>query len=549
MKKLLRIAVSLVGLLAAIVLALYLLVLPRVVRAEVVKQVGAQWGDRVEVEAAHWDFGPSIEIRGLRLYRGERCVVEADRAVAVFPSSPPEGQPTEVRLYDVTAHVDLDELTGLRGAFPRIILERGEVVLRREGESLRIAVARASMDGDRADAGDVQLFWADRQVARVERLVREADAVRIEAVEALLELDAQGRWALEDFVRSLRGGEGLTVTVSDADVTISIPDVEPFRLQVARATPEEVVEAVLSQDDVELARAATVRREGDALFVDNAYARVELDAEGRWVLQDIVDRFEGRGRDFSLAVSNSRADVVLTNPEGLPYTVPVEDLSVKLQRRGQATELTSLVGRAFGGSVTAFGTMSPDDWRLQGNLKEVDLALAVAGTQYAQTDTRGRMSAFVEVLRGPVGAGWVRLHDARVWELPAFAGVLRELGLLAGKADEIEKAEGIYRIDRGHVYFTELKAVGTPVCLFGSGQMKLDGTELSADFIPRLGERELEDLPLIGAPTQALLDVAKGAAVQVRVRGTVRQVDVTTQPLPVVTDPIRDFFDWVGGED
>ena len=540
MKKLLRVGIVLVGLLAAIALGLYLIVLPRVVHDEVVTQVGATWGGRVELDSAHWDFGPSIEMRRLRLYRGEACVVEAGRAVAIFLASPPEGEPTEVRLYDVKVNVDLDDVAWLRGGgpLPKIVLERGEVVLRREGESLRIASSRATVDGDRIEVGDTRAYWGDRQVARIERIVREAGAIRVEVVEALLELDARGRWALEDFVRALRAGESVPVTVSDAGVTIVLPDVEPLRLEIARATPDEAIEAVLSQGDVEVARAASVRRDGSAFVVDDAYARVEFHAVGDFVA----------GRDFSLTVSNSRADVILSNPEGLPYTVPVEDLSLTLTREGATTELVHLAGRAFGGSVTAFGTMSPEYWRLQGNLKEMDLRQAVAGTQYARTDTRGRLSAFVEVLRGPVGAGWIRMHDARVWELPAFAGVIEELGLFAGATDEIEKAEGLYRIDHGRLYFTEIKAVGKPVSFYGSGQVKLDGTNLSADFIPRLGG-EVEDLPLIGAPTQALLDVAKGAAVQVRVRGTVRDVEVTTQPLPVVTDPIRDFFDWVGGED
>lgn len=542
MKKLLKIGAVLVGLLAAIALALYLVVLPRVVHAEVVKQVGAQWGDRVELEAAHWDFGPSIELRGLRLYRGEACVVEAGRAVLLFPASPPEGQPTEARLYDVKVNVDLGDIAWLEGGgpLPKIVLERGEVVLQREGESLRITSARGTIDGDRAEFADTQLFWTDRQVARIERLVREADAIRVETVEALLELDANGRWALEDFVRSLRGDRDGSVTVLDAGVTVALPELEPFRIEIARATPDELIDAVVTQGDVEIARAETVRRDGRAFAVDNAYVRLEVIPDGRLMFPD--------GVDFSLTVSNSRADVILSNPEGLPYAVPIEDLSLTLTREGATTELVRLSGRAFGGSVTAFGTMSPEYWRLQGNLKELDLAQAVAGTRYAQTATRGKLSAFVEVLQGPVGAGWVRAHDAHVWDLPAFKGVLDELGILAGAADDVDRAEGLYRIDHGHLYFTEMKAVGKPVSLYGAGQVKLDGTDLSADFIPRLGS-EVENLPLIGAPTQALLDVAKGAAVQVRVRGTMRQVEVTTQPLPVVTDPIQDFFDWVGGED
>ena len=118
MKKLLRVGIVLVGLLAAIALGLYLIVLPRVVHDEVVTQVGATWGGRVELDSAHWDFGPSIEMRRLRLYRGEACVVEAGRAVAIFLASPPEGEPTEVRLYDVKVNVDLDDVAWLRGGGP-----------------------------------------------------------------------------------------------------------------------------------------------------------------------------------------------------------------------------------------------------------------------------------------------------------------------------------------------------------------------------------------------------------------------------------------------
>ena len=85
--------------------------------------------------------------------------------------------------------------------------------------------------------------------------------------------------------------------------------------------------------------------------------------------------------------------------------------------------------------------------------------------------------------------------------------------------------------------------------LYGNGVMKLDGSELEADFIPRLGTEEVSELPVVGAPTQVLLDVAQGAAIEIQVRGSVGDVEVKTVPIPVVTNPVREFFDWVSGKE
>lgn len=78
--------------------------------------------------------------------------------------------------------------------------------------------------------------------------------------------------------------------------------------------------------------------------------------------------------------------------------------------------------------------------------------------------------------------------------------------------------------------------------------MRLDGSELQADFIPRIGRGLSTSLPLVGEPGQVLLDVIKGIAIEVQLRGRLGAPEITALPLPVITGPVQAFFDAVAGE-
>ena len=252
-----------------------------------------------------------------------------------------------------------------------------------------------------------------------------------------------------------------------------------------------------------------------------------------------------------LCLENATISLDAGLPDG--RLVLIERLNALLIPKPGELVLESLEGRLLGGRLRGSAEYETPThrWRAQLRLAEGQLVQIVEGTPLAGGITSGDLNAFME-LRDPrmgpgiVGAGWLSLGRARLWELPLFNAVLDSLSLAAGEGDLVECARLRCRIDHGRVWFDDLRALGSPVSLYGHGSMDLDGSALAADFVPRIGRHGLlQNLPVVGPPSQLLLDITKGLAVEVQLRGSLRDPEVSTLPLPVITRPIQEFFDLV----
>ena len=233
--------------------------------------------------------------------------------------------------------------------------------------------------------------------------------------------------------------------------------------------------------------------------------------------------------------------------------LPFKGLEGELHREGGTYTIDRFEGRLFEGDVSLFGEVRPGDeserYAVQGHLAGVDLG--PLGRAYRRPGISGRLHAFVDLDErngGPQGAGWFRLRRSQVWRLPLLAGVLETLDLAAGESDYLRHAEAQFLLDQGRFHFSELTAIGSPVSLYGKGSMNLDGSELRSAFVPRMGRGLLSDLPVVGQPGQLVLDVAKGIAVELRLRGSWDDIQVSAMPLPVLTGPIEAFFELVVGD-
>jgi hypothetical protein len=215
-------------------------------------------------------------------------------------------------------------------------------------------------------------------------------------------------------------------------------------------------------------------------------------------------------------------------------------------------KLEEITGSVHGGKLSGFGEIdidNLDDWKLQVKMNGASLELLLRNTEMAGKGT-GAVSAFVDLhgpVRGtdtPLGAGWFDLVKSQVWELPVFSSSLEALGVEATESDQLQSARVRFRVDHGYCYLREMIAVGSPVNLYGKGSVKLDGSEVDVELIPRV-VGGIAELPVVGTPTELLLSVIRGAAVVIKVHGTVGAPQVSTQPLPVITKPIEAFFSLV----
>lgn len=308
-------------------------------------------------------------------------------------------------------------------------------------------------------------------------------------------------------------------------------------------------------------------REGDAparLAFDGVHAALVPSEIDRWI--GAVTRIvsapgiapDGGGPLMrAIDVRRTRIEVSFAGTE---VRVPVGQLSARIRpTAAKALAIEFVRARAFDGDLTASGDVDWSgrlDYRVQAHLRGIDVN-AVGTALGLGAASRGHASAFLALRAphdpqhggNPVGSGWVAGTDVRVWDAPLFAAILGTLGLEGTDDDTLEHVDGKVRFDHGRLWLVELIAQGQPVSLFCNGSLALADGALDLGVVPRVaGGRGVSDLPLVGEPTQAILDVVAGTAIQLRIAGRIGEPDVAVQPLSIITEPMRAFFALIRGE-
>lgn len=320
--------------------------------------------------------------------------------------------------------------------------------------------------------------------------------------------------------------------------------------------------------DFEGERLTTVRRvrytrEGSAparIAFSGVDATVDPAKTDRWVRA--VTRIVGapgiapKGDGPLLAgITAERSQIVLALDVGdAARKLPLRNLAARLRPTGaKEMAIESITADVCRGQLTTFGSV---DWRgttqyhAQVNLRNVEIG-AVATALGTLPDARGTIDVFLDVhapdhskQRGwPIGSGWIEGKNVWLWKAPVLSSVLRILGLMAKNDDVLERLSGKMRLDRGRLYVSELLGYGQPVSFFMNGSAALDGTDVDGGVVPRfLGAKGVTSVPVVGKPTQLVIDLLAGTAVQLRVTGPLDDVAVSVQPLSVISEPIRAFF-------
>jgi len=144
----------------------------------------------------------------------------------------------------------------------------------------------------------------------------------------------------------------------------------------------------------------------------------------------------------------------------------------------------------------------------------------------------------------PIAAGQAEIRDGDLWDLPVFLSILSILGLDPGFNRKLDSAELKFTIEEDRFRIDQMNFLGSPLCLFGEGEMDLSGENLDVVFIPRLGKRGMGDIiPIFGIPLQWLLDVVKGVFVPVVLSGSFDKPRVAVKPGYIVAEPVRKLIE------
>ncbi len=253
-----------------------------------------------------------------------------------------------------------------------------------------------------------------------------------------------------------------------------------------------------------------------------------------------------------IQVESSRFAVEVATAGGESQRVQLDEFTSRFHpTAAKAMAIDELTAKVLGGELHTNGsldwTRDTIEWHAQVNLQRLDLAIAGAQLAWLPESSSGKVSAFVDFgttdtgLLG--GAGWLEGSDIAVWEHPVAKAVVDQIGVQPTRDDLLDEVRAELMIDGGRLYFRKLIAIGSPIDLYGNGSMRLDGQQIEAGFVPRFTAERLEDVPLADDRARDVaLDVIKGALVEVKIEGSFDRIEAFVQPLPVLTEPVRQFL-------
>lgn len=240
-------------------------------------------------------------------------------------------------------------------------------------------------------------------------------------------------------------------------------------------------------------------------------------------------------------------DVQLTEVRG---PIWIDKTRVSFGRWAQppsvATPPRRITAKIFGGALecdaqVVFGKSAP--FQLQVNLTQANLTQFAkekaprmrnfSGTAFAEVRMHGT-SQGTHTFRGN---GWVRLRNAKIYEVPVLLAMLKLLRVRQPDTVAFDSSDMDFRIHGDHIYFDRMNFSGDAISLRGNGWMNLAG-QIDLSFATILGRNDVF-LPIVSDA----LGLASRQFLLIEVDGTLEQPNQpTTKVLPALNDSLRQLF-------
>lgn len=148
-------------------------------------------------------------------------------------------------------------------------------------------------------------------------------------------------------------------------------------------------------------------------------------------------------------------------------------------------------------------------------------------------------------LRNLYGDGSILVEQgAELYQLPLLIDIFNQFSQMLPKATNFQTAKVDFTVQGDRVQAQKLQLLGDAYSIEGSGSAKLDGNELNLVLTMVMGGRTL---PLMPAVLDTLNKTIAKGLMKVRVTGSISKVEVHVEPIPFLTQPIRDMMQAVGG--
>ncbi len=155
-------------------------------------------------------------------------------------------------------------------------------------------------------------------------------------------------------------------------------------------------------------------------------------------------------------------------------------------------------------------------------------------------DAELRLTGSGQSLRGLQGQGWVKVEEgAHLYDMPLILDLLNYLSRHLPKGSSFQDLTAEFQIDGERIQLNRLVLMSDAITLQGKGEVKLDGKDLNLEMY---GLPYGRNLPLLPPIIDRIPPTISKQLMKIRIKGQISNVEILTEPLPVVIEPIMDML-------
>ncbi|HMP03574.1 MAG TPA: hypothetical protein PKC45_13840, partial [Gemmatales bacterium] len=163
-----------------------------------------------------------------------------------------------------------------------------------------------------------------------------------------------------------------------------------------------------------------------------------------------------------------------------------------------------------------------------------------------RSEIRGRLEARLRLtgsggdLRSVRGQGRLKvLEGARIYDVPLILDLLNYLSRHLPKGTSFQDAEATFDVEGERLKVHKLMLSSAALTLRGQGEMLANGTDLNLEMY---GLPYGRSVPLLPPLIDRIPPTISKQLMKIRLRGSLSKVQITTEPLPAVVEPIVEMF-------
>lgn len=204
-----------------------------------------------------------------------------------------------------------------------------------------------------------------------------------------------------------------------------------------------------------------------------------------------------------------------------------------------------MTGKLYGGTLVGDGwiELQPTSrWGMRASVVDADLSRISREVVPGRQDLRGRVLAGLDLsgtsegnhtLRGQ---GYIRLHEADVYELPQMVSLLKLLSVRPPDSKAFDQGDIDFRINGEHLYFDRLLFHGDAISLAGTGQMDFN-SYMNLNFYAMVGRHD-HQLPIL----REVMGAASQQFLEIRVDGPLSTPDIRREAFPAVNRVVQQWL-------